>query len=137
MRQKLLTMGTRIADASMERHLLRHEVKAARVRKAEGVKRGVVADLRGKHSTNCPSCKPLMEANLELQRVASRRRQKRAGRRDSYNFGGVGNSFDTVDRVGEELTPSILKSKYGPKSSSRAAAAHPSYDSDDDASISR
>ena len=121
-------MGTRITDAAMERHLLVLEVKAARVRKAEDVKRGVVRD-SGKKYTSCPSCKPLQEANLELQRVASRRRQKKSGRRDSYNFGGV-SSFDDGSEV--DLTPAVLKSRYGGRTGMPAAIE----DDRDDASIS-
>lgn len=115
MRQKYLTIGTRITDASIENLLLQHEVKASRVRRAENLKNGVAAS-GSRGTSNCPSCKPLMEANLELQRVASKKRQQRSGRRDSntFNFGGGSFRNDMDDSgLNYDVTPNLIKSKYG------------------------
>lgn len=90
--EKFSIFGTRIVDVTLESVLLKSEIKGGRVRRAEKAKSELMNDADGfplnggkqdgsfsfSRTLLCPTCKPLMEANAELQKVAekSRRREK-------------------------------------------------------------
>ena len=107
LRTRHLATGTRVTDANMEKVLLEYEVKAARVRRAEGKKMTEKSGHSrshggGRKGRECPTCKPLTEANLELQRVASNMRQRSSSGAGERSRGG-----------GTRLSEASLRSKYG------------------------
>lgn len=145
LRQKYLTMGSRLVDAAIEKLLLQQEVKAARLRRASGGKNGLTAGGKPKNTgyrTNllCPTCKPLQEANLELQRVASRLRREKSGRGDSStrksSYIGFGSNLD-LSNVEGSIALSAPSSAYTPALFKYGRENRRSdQEVDDDASIS-
>ena len=92
--EKYSILGTRLVDVTLEGVLLKGEIRNGRVRRAEKAKSSLMTDTDGfpldggndqsggslsyNRTLLCPTCKPLMEANAELQKVAekARRREK-------------------------------------------------------------
>jgi hypothetical protein len=109
LRARHLATGAKVADAQMEKLLLQYEIKAARVRRAElnrsgGGHKHSRRSKTGRSPRKCLTCKPLTEANLELQRVATRMRAER-----SREERGEHSSRSHQPRLSVEL----IKSRYG------------------------
>jgi len=144
LRQKYLTLGSRLTDAAIEKLLLQKEVKAARLRRADLRKHTPLGESLGPRGIDmnlkCPTCKPLQEANVELQRVASKLRREKIDRGDRVarksSYLGFGSNLDLsnveasfASSAQSDYTPALLKSKYGSKE-------YGGSNDDDDASIS-
>ena len=144
LRQKYLTLGSRLVDAAIEKLLLQQEVKAARLRRAEKKKNGLAAGGKPKNAVNrnnllCPTCTPLQEANLELQRVASRLRREKGGRGDNSgrksSYVGFGSNLD-LSNVEGSFASSAPSSAYTPALFKYSGSNRKGDEDDDDASIS-
>ena len=120
LRQKYVTMGARLVDTMLEKILLSYEVKAARVRRSLRAKeeldyeKSTSVEDRKQKDTNvfCPTCKPLMEANLELRKVASRKKQ--AEEEEGIRKGGGGKSnFSATVRGFQQRHPGMHVESLG------------------------
>ena len=120
LQEKFKGLGGKLVDAMLERLLFKYEVKEARVNRAKRAK-DVLENRDNGNDNNksnnhffCPTCKPLLEANLELRKVADKKKGEREDREKERERNGDGGHSNRSRRKAKAGGVSVdeMRSRY-------------------------